>query len=238
MRRSLTVVLGGILMACLLVPIVALAEERPDPSGTYLGTVKGSSGATFEAWAQLGRSRLGYTILTVKVADKPSFPIPLRPVWTSANSFTVNPTVWVPGLVDGSGTAMWTQQGETWAVAGEGKGSVLDKPEGSGSGQGVRVSTEYITPPLKAGPIDGTAGSTAATAGANAQQSADAAGGALVSAGVIEQAQGGSDGGNVEAGLASGVAVIAGLLLCIFLGASMSGAEFAELWMAPEGSKS
>lgn len=243
MRRSLAVVLGGILLVCLLVPSVASAEERGDPSGTYLGTVTGSSGQTFEAWAQLGRSRFGYVTVTVKVGDKPSFPIPIHPNWTSANSFTVSPSVYVPLLVDGSGSATWTQEGNAWTVAGQGTGSVMDGPEGSGQGQGVRATSDYIEPSLRADPINDTgggnaAGGTGASGGTNVQPAADAAADALVKAGAMEQSPQVSDGGTAEAGVSSAAAVIAGILLCIFLGASMSGSEFADLWTAPEGSES
>jgi len=241
MRRTFAVVLGAILLASALVPSAALAKEQADPSGTYLGTVTGSSGKTYEAWAQYGKSRFGFVILTVKVANKASFPIPIRPVWTSPTSFTVNKTVWIPGVVEGSGSAAWTQSGDTWTVTGEGTGSVFGGPEGSGTGQGVRISTEFIEPPLKAKPLNMPRGTKAAidTKGAaNLKPVADASGDALVAATAMGESGRTSDGGKVEAGLAAAAAVFAGVLLCMALGASMSGAEFAELWTAPEeGSK-
>ncbi len=216
-------------------------EEQADPSGTYLGTVTGSSGKTFEAWAQYGKSRFGFVILTVQVADKSSFPIPIRPQWTSPTSFTVTKTVWIPGVVDGSGSATWTQSGDTWTVTGQGTGSVFGGPEGSGTGQGVRISTEFIEPPLKAGPLKmprGTKPAIDSKTAANLKPPADAAGDALVAATAMEQSGSVSDGGKAEAGLAATAAVLAGMLLCIALGATMSGAEFAELWTAPkEGTK-
>lgn len=242
MRRSSAVVLGGILLLCLLVPNVAVAEDQGDPTGTYVGTVTGSGGKTFEAWAQYGRPRLGWVIVTVKVADKTSIPIIVRPKWTSANSFTVSKYLWLPKLVDGGGSATWTQSGDTWTVAGKGTGSVFDGPEGSATGQLVRISTEFIEPPLKAEPISDTGGSKETTAGAGGKVTGkpltDAAGNALAGAGAMEQSPQPSDGGKAEAGLASAALVIAGVLLCIFLGASMSGSEFVDMWTAPEGSES
>ncbi len=247
MRRSWAVVLGGVLLVLyVLGPSVAVAEEAADPTGTYLGTVTGSSGNTYEAWAQVGKSRMGWVIVTVKAGGQPSFPIPARMTWTGPDSFTIKTGVWVPGLVSGSGSATWTKTGDEWAVTGQGSGSVMDGPEGSGTGQGARVSTEFTEPPLKAEPINekkdekgggkdatGTAGAGAAGTGTG-----DAVASALVAAGAMGESPRVSDGGKAEAALSADVAVLAGVLLCIFLGATMSGAEFVELWTAPEGSES
>ncbi len=238
MRKSLAVVLGGILLLCLLVPSVASAEEQGDPSGTYLGTVTGSSGKTFEAWAQYGRPRLGWVIVTVQVADKTSIPILVSPKWTSASSFTVSKYLWLPKIVDGGGSATWTQTGDTWAVVGKGTGSVFEGPEGSATGQLVRISTDFIKPPLSADPISDTSKDASAAAGTDVKSPADPVGGALAAAGAMEQSPDVSDGGKAEAGLSTSVAMLAGILLCFFLGASMSGAEFLDVWNAPEGSES
>ena len=238
MRRSLAIAIGGILLVCLLVPGVASAEERGDPSGTYLGTVTGSSGKTYEAWAQYGRSRFGFLTVTVQVADYPSIPIPIRPNWTSPTSFTVSKKVTVPFLVDGSGSATWTQNANAWTVTGQGTGSVRGGSQGSATGQGVRISTDYIEPVLKIEPISDTGKGKTAAGRKKVKPRADKVGGALVTATAMEQSPQPSDGGKAEAALASTAAMLAGILLCFFLGASMSGSEFVDLWNAPEGSQS
>jgi hypothetical protein len=206
------------LMVALTCALAAFAATDTSFEGTYVGSVKTSGGNDLGAWVQvkdIGNSRVD---LTIKVADNPSIPLPATVTWVSPNSFTIAPSVNVPFVVSGDGKATFAKAGDSWNVTGDGSGSFLSW-DGSASGSGKKVSSDFIEPPLAIG------GSTKAEAAPPAGP-ADAL---LVGAAVTEKQPEVADAEKAGAGAMSAAAVIAALILCLAMGASMPGSEFAEL---------
>ncbi len=232
MRRFVCVAIALALAFSLAITVTAFAAEATDYQGTYVGSVRTSTNSEFGAWVQvydLGNGRLK---LVVKVGSGPTLPLWPKVQWNGPDSFTVSATVYVPNplggflggddkpLVDGSGTATFVRSGSGWTVTGNGSGEALGTP-GSATGAGTKVSDDFVAPVLSSG-----AATTTAAAPASPVDKI------LVGVAVAEKQPEVTDGEKAAAGGMSAAAVIAALILCMALGASMSGSEFADLLLA------
>ena len=224
MRRFVCVAIALALAFLLAVTVTAFAAETTDYQGTYVGSVRTSTNSEFGAWVQvydLGNGRLK---LVVKVGSAPTLPLWPKVQWNGPDSFTITTSVYVPGLgkplVDGSGSATFVKAGNVWTVSGSGSGEALGK-SGTATGAGTKVSSEFTEPDLSAG----SAATTAVSPGGPVDK-------ALVGVAVAEKQPEVTDGEKVAAGGMGAAAVIAALILCMAMGASMSGSEFADLLLA------
>jgi hypothetical protein len=232
MRRFVCLAIALALAFSLAITVTAFAAEATDYQGTYVGSVRTSAGNDLGAWVQvydLGNGRLK---LIVKVGGGPKLPFEPKVTWNGPDSFTVSSTVYVPNfvggflggddtpLVDGSGTATFVRTGGGWSVSGNGSGEALGK-SGSASGAGTKVSDDFVEPVLSS-----SAATTTAAAPANPVDKV------LVGVAIAEKQPEVTEGEKVAAGGMSAAAVIAALILCMAIGASMSGSEFAELLLA------
>ena len=231
MRRFTCLAVALSLAFSLALAATAFAADATGYQGTYLGSVHTSANNDLAAWVQvydLGNGRLK---LVVKVGGGPALELWPKVTWNGPDSFTVAATVYVPNfvagflggddkpLVDGSGTATFVKSGDGWNVSGGGSGEALGKP-GSATGVGTKISSDFIKPDLRAG-----VATTTVVGQANPVDKV------LVAVAVAEKQPVVTDGDKVAAGGLSAAAIIAALIICIAIGASMSGDDFATLML-------
>ncbi len=212
---------AGLLMA-LAVAAPVFAQNPTDFEGTYVGSAATSSGSNVGVTLWVKNLGGDWIDLTVSAGDISGLPLPRQRVtWAGPDSFTISPVVKIPFVVDGSGKATFTKASNGWNVQGEGSGSVgFLGASGSASGSGKKVSDDFVT--YKVVVSDKATTTTVVPEGATAE-------GVLAS--MAEKQPPVSDAEKAGAALADDVAVLVGVLLCTALGASMSGAEFADMWL-------
>lgn len=209
----------ALVLGVFLAAASAYGANASDFEGTYTGTVHTSSGADLGVYLWVKDTGGGVLDITANVGDYPGIPLTTKATWVGPNSFKISPSIKVPLLVSGAGTVTFSKSGASWTAQGQGKGTALGA-DGSASGSGQKVSDDFIAVNVAANaPVAAT---TAAAAGS---------GGQVPIAGLGPKQPPIAPTEKVAAALADDIAVLVGVLLCLAFGASMSGAEFADMWL-------
>jgi hypothetical protein len=222
MRTTRVALFAVALLMSLAIAAPALAQNPTDFEGTYVGAAGTSSGSSVGVTLWVKNLGGGWIDLTVSAGKVSGLPLPRQQVtWTGPDSFTISPVVKIPYVVDGSGKATFTKASNGWNVQGEGSGSVgFLGASGSASGSGKKVSDDFVEYQVVVS--DRATTTTVVPEGATAE-------GVLAS--MSQKQPPVTDVEKAGAALADGVALLTGLLLCAWIGAPVSGAEFADMWL-------